>query len=624
MSLVGHQIGRYRILEELGQGGMSIVYKGLDTSLDRLVAVKVLHAHLAQKPESRLRLEREARAVARLSHPNILEVYDTSGAASGASPEMAYIVTEYIAGTTLRAFLETEKLYPPELAVMVMHELSGALAHAHQAGVLHRDLKPDNVMIRSDGVLKLTDFGIAKMIDRDERMTMTGALVGSPAYMAPEIIEGEEAGAAADVFSLGTMLYFMSTGQLPFRAANTTATLKKILHCDYADPRTIEPAVSDELAKVIETCLLRDPNLRYRDAAALQNALSTLLEAQHLENSGAEFTSFIASPAAYRLALTQRLVERLLQRVQQAREQNRVAKSLSLLNQVLALDPDNANAKQWLAKIATQPAPVIPRRVRPWAALSAAGLTLVASVGAWRLLKSGRQQTPVEAPIGVKPSILVADEISDASFDPPPEKPSLVPESPVLAGDTASVAVAETTNQVVPAPNKKRRSASGSQPAPLPSAASLVDVKVQIRPFGFVAVDDGPPSAEPLQLHHLRLAPGAHRLKVTCELCDDAGLERKITVAPDMETITLAAPLKKSLVSFSGFPGEASVRIGSESKTVAESNRSPFLVKSPPGGSLKMRHTVRYEVSLGAKTIDSGERDVTPGQPTVIQPRGTP
>ena len=220
MSLVGRHIGRYRILEQLGQGGMSVVYKGLDTTLDREVAVKVLHPHLAGRVESRKRLEREAKAVARLHHPNILEVFDYSGEAASE----AFLVTEYIRGQTLRQFITDEALQPPEVAAMVVHELASALAHAHEAGILHRDLKPENVMVREDGVLKLMDFGIAKILDRDEKMTMTGALVGSPAHMAPEIIEGEEAGAEADVFSLGTMLYLFATGKLPFVAPNTTAT----------------------------------------------------------------------------------------------------------------------------------------------------------------------------------------------------------------------------------------------------------------------------------------------------------------------------------------------------------------------------------------------------------------
>jgi serine/threonine-protein kinase len=225
MTLIGRQIGRYRILEQLGSGGMSVVYKGLDTALDREVAVKVLHPHLADKDESRRRLAREAKAVARLHHPNILEVFDFSAADS----QNAYIVTEYIRGRTLRQYLDEGGIDPPEIAAMIIHELAAALAHAHEEGVIHRDLKPENVMVREDGVLKLMDFGIAKLLETEERMTVTGALVGSPAHMAPEIIEGLEASPEADVFSLGIMLYAFVTGRLPFSASNTTATLKRIL-----------------------------------------------------------------------------------------------------------------------------------------------------------------------------------------------------------------------------------------------------------------------------------------------------------------------------------------------------------------------------------------------------------
>src|SRR5205814_10171374 len=173
---------------------------------------------------------------------------------AGADSEEAYSVTEYIRGQTLRQYARTQTFDPPEIAAMVIHEISAALAHAHEANVIHRDLKPENVMVREDGVLKLMDFGIAKILDRDEKMTMTGALVGSPAHMAPEIVEGEEAGAEADGFSLGTMLYLIAAGQLPFAAPNTTATLKRILDCTYDDPRQLNPAISDELAEIISRC----------------------------------------------------------------------------------------------------------------------------------------------------------------------------------------------------------------------------------------------------------------------------------------------------------------------------------------------------------------------------------
>ena len=173
MSLEGRHLGRYRLLEPLGSGGMSVVYRGVDTSLHREVAVKVLHPHLARQQEARARLAREARAVARLQHPNILEVFDFADPTT----EEAFLVTELVRGETLKSFAERERLFPPELAALVIQQLSRALGHAHEAGVIHRDLKPENVMVRDDGVLKLMDFGIARVLDPAERMTVTGALV---------------------------------------------------------------------------------------------------------------------------------------------------------------------------------------------------------------------------------------------------------------------------------------------------------------------------------------------------------------------------------------------------------------------------------------------------------------
>src|SRR5512140_1209816 len=340
MSLVGRQIGRYQILEQLGSGGMSVVYKGLDTALDREVAVKVLHPHLAGKDESRRRLAREAKAVARLHHPNILEVFDFSAADS----QNAYIVTEYIRGRTLRQYLEDGGLEPPELAAMIIHELAAALAHAHEEGVIHRDLKPENVMVREDGVLKLMDFGIAKLLETEERMTLTGALVGSPAHMAPEIIEGLEAGPEADVFSLGIMLYAFVTGRLPFSAPNTTATLKRILDGTYEDPRRRVAALSDELAEIISRCLQRDRHQRYPNAGGLRDALADYLTGLGFPRVNEELASFFTDPAAYKKTARQRIIATLLERSERLLAEKRTPRALACLNQVLALDGQNARA----------------------------------------------------------------------------------------------------------------------------------------------------------------------------------------------------------------------------------------------------------------------------------------
>ncbi|WP_244227005.1 serine/threonine-protein kinase, partial [Corallococcus aberystwythensis] len=396
MTLVGRHIGRYRILEELGSGGMSVVYKGLDTALDREVAVKVLHPHLAGKDESRRRLAREARAVAKLHHPNILEVFDFSSAEA----HDAFIVTEYIRGRTLKTYLDEGPLEPPELAAMIIHELAAALAHAHEAGVIHRDLKPENVMVREDGVLKLMDFGIARLLDIEDRMTVTGALVGSPAHMSPEIIEGLEAGPEADVFSLGIMFYALMTGRLPFTASNTTATLKRILDGAYEDPRRRVPTLSDELAEICATCLQRDPARRYPNAGKLRDALADALAGLGFSRVGEELISFFADPPSYQRLARQRIVAALLERGERQLAEKRTPRALACLNHVLALDATNERALGLLKGIQRQ------QRRRTWRRRGlrvgiGAGVALALGLGGWQLSRTNANtpETPQETPV---------------------------------------------------------------------------------------------------------------------------------------------------------------------------------------------------------------------------------
>jgi serine/threonine protein kinase len=238
VSLVGRQIGRYRILEQLGQGGMSVVYKGIDTALDREVAVKVLHPHLAGKPESRKRLEREARRWRACTTPT----FSRSTTSRVPTRRRVHRHRATSAGKTLREFINDEPLSAARDrrdGDARAGRCVGPRARRWRAAPRPEARERDGA--RTTACIKLTDFGIAKILDRDEKMTMTGALVGSPAHMAPEIIEGEESGAEADVFSLGTMLYLFVTGKLPFSAPNTTATLKRILDCVYDDPRQTVP-----------------------------------------------------------------------------------------------------------------------------------------------------------------------------------------------------------------------------------------------------------------------------------------------------------------------------------------------------------------------------------------------
>jgi eukaryotic-like serine/threonine-protein kinase len=588
MTLVGRHIGRYRILEELGSGGMSVVYKGLDTALDREVAVKVLHPHLAGRDESRRRLAREARAVARLHHPNILEVFDFS--AEGAQD--AFLVTEYVRGRTLKEYVdETGRLEPPELAAMVVHEIAAALAHAHEAGVIHRDLKPENVMIREDGVLKLMDFGIAKLLDIEERMTVTGALVGSPAHMAPEIIEGHEAGPAADIFSLGTILYALIVGRLPFTASNATATLKRILDGNYEDPRQRVPTLSDELADICATSLARDPSQRYSNAARLRDALGDYLAGLGFARVGEELASFFADPPSYQKLMRPRIIASLLERGERLLAEKRTPRALACLNQVLALDATNARALALLEGL---------ERERRLKVLRARGLKLGAGLLVASVLGLGvhqyqqsRQQAPDFRP-GLEPTAVVTPAPVPATEEKPPP------------------AAGATTPPVAPTVSEKRPPARAE-----PTRVASVPISILVRPYGYIRVDDGKPSPQPLAQHVLEVPPGRHTVTISCDYCEDA--RETIEVRPGAENVfRLRAQLKSSRLSFQYEPAEAVVRVGGEVRGVRESQEHPFEIQSPRGPAT-FRHRVEYEVSHAGYLTEKRVALIEPGKSTTLR-----
>ena len=215
---------------------MAVVYRARDTALDRQVAIKVLHAHLTSQPDSKARLQREARAVAKLSHDNIVEIFDYAGT----DTRSAYIVSEFVDGETLAQLQARTGIGVPEIGALISLEIARALEHAHALGIIHRDVKPENVMVRKDGAVKLTDFGVAQLVDM-ERMTVTGQILGSPAYMAPEVVDGGDVDVRTDLFSLGVLLYKLTVGALPFGGRNPHEVLRNILAGAYTDPRRLNP-----------------------------------------------------------------------------------------------------------------------------------------------------------------------------------------------------------------------------------------------------------------------------------------------------------------------------------------------------------------------------------------------
>jgi serine/threonine-protein kinase len=285
----GKTIGGYEIGDTIGEGGMATVYRAYQTQLERWVAIKIMHAKGASDKEFLARFRREARAIAALRHPNILNIYDY-----GEEYGTAYIVMEYISGGTLKDQLTGLPMEWPDAASLIV-PVGKALAYAHSQGIVHRDIKPANVLLARPDWPMLADFGLVKLVGHQRGITQPGMRIGTPAYFSPEQAAGnEEVDHRTDLYSLAVVLYQLLTGRLPFESDSPVELMLKRIHESPLPPRSINPRITSQLENIIMRALARRPEERHPNMEALVNDLSRMPGA----TGRASLSSTPAAPSA--------------------------------------------------------------------------------------------------------------------------------------------------------------------------------------------------------------------------------------------------------------------------------------------------------------------------------------
>jgi serine/threonine-protein kinase len=504
------RIGRYELVDEIGRGGMAVVYRARDTALNREVALKLLHPHLAKHDEARRRFQREAHAVARLSHSCVVEIYDYSGEDdTELQTDEVFIVMELVEGTTLRKFLDShpDDPLPAEAAALIARQVFSALDDAHVENVIHRDVKPENILIGPGGSIKLSDFGIAHLAGVDQ-MTVTGQILGSPAYMSPEHIEKAELDPRADIFSVGTLLYEMTVGSLPFHGSNPHQIIKRIVEGYYDHPMSVNPTIGHQIAKVIVRCMQREPERRYDTAGEAMRDLDAALKSMGIGSPEEELPAFFEDPQSWGESRRPQVIARTLELGQAARKARQLPEAMDHFNRVLALEPGNRKALDAVSGLSRRRHV---RRIVERIALIGLVLVVIGAV-AWPLVAylSGNSERSATNPGDSQTPDPATDE------DAGPAVAVAPPERPVDAGSAAEAdagaqpKIKLTARPITPKPKRLRD-------------VRLVPYPMAVR----ISIDKGPPFPFTAKSRLRKLSVGPHEIRFTPD--DDAYIEETWT-----------------------------------------------------------------------------------------------
>jgi serine/threonine protein kinase len=418
--MINRTVRNFEIKELIATGGMAAIYKAVQVSLDRVVAIKILHGHLAQDQNFITRFEREAKAAANLQHENIVNIIDF-----GKAEDVYFIAMEYVEGRSLKDLIASIKFIPLDIALTIAHAILQGLDHAHKKGVVHRDIKPANILISHNGVAKIADFGLAQAQDLTS-VTITGSIVGTPAYMSPEQAGGRKVDIRTDIFSLGVVLYEMITGIKPFAGDNYSSVIHEILTVEPPKPMEANPLIPDKINDIIIRMLEKDIDQRYQTAGEISDDITAYCKQRNIEVTRNRIGEFLKKPDKEFENLVAERKGKHFERALYFEKQgdDKIDSALREYSKVLHLDPRDAQAQKRLhilqekkkkVKPKPHPAPAPPaemKKERPGAAVPAkrknrlpvyliSSLVILIVLGlAWRAIRRRHLRPAEHGPVG--------------------------------------------------------------------------------------------------------------------------------------------------------------------------------------------------------------------------------